>query len=54
MSLNVTALSLSRVLGALVGGWLWQWQSLALHAGAGAACALAAALLLARGMKEMK
>jgi predicted MFS family arabinose efflux permease len=49
-SLNITALSLSRVLGALLGGWLWRWQSIALHAGVGAACALAAALLLARGM----
>jgi predicted MFS family arabinose efflux permease len=52
-SLNITALSLSRVLAAIVGGWLWQWQSIALHAGGGAACALAAALLLARGMAEV-
>jgi predicted MFS family arabinose efflux permease len=49
-SLNITALSLGRILGALVGGWLWRWQSIALHAGVGAACALVAALLLARGM----
>jgi len=52
-SLNVTALSLSRILGALVGGWLWRWQSIALHASVGAACALIAALLLARGMTEI-
>ena len=52
-SLTVTAFSLSRILAALVGGWLWQWQSIALHAGVGAACALAGALLLARGLKEI-
>jgi predicted MFS family arabinose efflux permease len=52
-SLNVTALSLSRILAAFVGGWLWQWQSIALHAFVGAACALAAALLLVRGIAEV-
>jgi len=52
-SLNITAFSLSRILGALIGGWLWRWQSIALHTGVGAACALAAALLLARGMKKI-
>jgi predicted MFS family arabinose efflux permease len=52
-SLNVTAFNLSRILGALIGGWLWQWQSITLHAGVGAICALAAALLLARGMREI-
>jgi predicted MFS family arabinose efflux permease len=53
-SLTVTAFSLSRILAALVGGWLWQWQTIALNAGVGAACALLAALLLARGMREIK
>lgn len=52
-SLTVTAFSLSRILAALVGGWLWQWQTIALNAGVGAACALLAALLLVRGMKEI-
>ena len=51
-SLNVTAFSLSRALGALAGGWLWQWQNIALQAGVGAACALVAALLFARGITE--
>jgi predicted MFS family arabinose efflux permease len=50
LSLNITALSLGRILGAFLGGWLWRWQSIALHAGVGAACALVAALLLSRGM----
>ena len=53
-SLTVTAFSLSRILAALVGGWLWQWQTIALNAGVGAVCALLAALLLARGMKELR
>ena len=52
-SLTVMAFSLSRILAALVGGWLWQWQSIALHAGVGAVCALAGALLLARGLEEI-
>jgi len=51
-SLNVTAFSLSRALGGIVGGWLWQWQNIALQAGVGAACALAAALLFGRGITE--
>ena len=53
-SLNVTAFSLSRMLGTFIGGRLWQWQSIALNAGVGAACALVAALLLARGMTEIE
>jgi len=53
-SLTVMAFSLSRILAALVGGWLWQWQTIALNAGVGAICALLAALLLARGMKEIQ
>ena len=51
-SLNVTAFSLSRALGGIVGGWLWQWQNIALQAGVGAACALAAALLFGWGIRE--
>jgi len=53
LSLNVMALSLSRILGAVVGGWLWQWRNIALHAAAGVLCALVAAFLLARGMAEI-
>jgi predicted MFS family arabinose efflux permease len=52
-SLAVTAFSLSRVLAALVGGWLWQWHSIALNAGVGALCALVGALLLVWGMTEV-
>jgi len=52
-SLNMAAFSVSRILGALIGGWLWRWESISLHATAGAACALAAAFLLARGVKEV-
>jgi predicted MFS family arabinose efflux permease len=50
ISLNLTAVSLSRILAALIGGWLWRWQSIALHAGLGAACALTAAFLFVYGM----
>jgi predicted MFS family arabinose efflux permease len=55
LSLNVTAFSLGRILGAATGGWLWQWhgEDIALHAVAGAACALLAALLMFRGMVEI-
>jgi predicted MFS family arabinose efflux permease len=53
LSLNITALSLGRVLGAVLGGWLWQWQTIALHAAVGTCCALCAALLLAWGMPEI-
>jgi predicted MFS family arabinose efflux permease len=55
MSLNVTAFSLGRIAGAVIGGWLWQSQaeSIAVNAAAGAACALLAALLMTRGMAEM-
>lgn len=51
-ALNLMTVSLSRILGAFVGGWLWQWQNIALHAGLGAVCALAGSLLLAHGMAE--
>jgi predicted MFS family arabinose efflux permease len=53
-SMNITAFGLSRMLGALVGGWLWEWQNITLHAGVGAACALTAVFLLARGMKGVR
>ncbi len=53
-SLTLMAFSLSRILGALIGGWLWQWQSIALHASVGAACALAAAAVLALGIREIQ
>lgn len=54
LSLMFMAFSLSRMLGALVGGWLWRWQNIGLQAGVGAACALVGALLLARGMREVE
>jgi predicted MFS family arabinose efflux permease len=52
-SLNITAVSLGRAMGAFVGGWLWQWQNIALNVDLGAVCALTAALLLAWGMTEI-
>jgi len=56
LSLNMTAFSLGRILGAVMGGWLWQGQAgaIALNAVAGAACALLAALLMLLGMAELK
>jgi len=53
-SLTITAFNVSRMLGTFIGGWLWRWENIALHAGAGAACALVAALLVARGMREVR
>jgi len=55
LSLNLTAFSLGRILGAAAGGWLWQWQEdISLHALIGASCALLAALLLAWGMPKIE
>ena len=54
LSLNTTALSLGRILGAVLGGWLWHWQNIAVHSAVGACCALAAALLLAWGLVEIE
>ena len=56
LSLNMTAFSLGRILGAVMGGWLWQGQAgaIALNSVAGAACALLAALLMLLGMAELK
>ena len=56
LSLNMTAFSLGRILGAVMGGWLWQGQAgaIAPNAIAGAACALLAALLTLWGMVELK
>jgi predicted MFS family arabinose efflux permease len=53
LSLLYAAFSLSRILGAFLGGWLWRWQSITLQASAGVGCALLAAVVLARGMKEL-
>lgn len=55
LSLNVTVMSLGRILGAVTGGWLWTWQGdgIAPNAWTGAACALAAALIMAWGMVEV-
>jgi len=52
LSLNVTAFSLGRILGALIGGWLWTTQapSITLHAAVGAICALVGAFLVGRMM----
>jgi predicted MFS family arabinose efflux permease len=56
LSLNVTAFSLGRIAGAVIGGWLWSWQGEGItpHALVGAACASAAALLLYLGMAEIE
>jgi predicted MFS family arabinose efflux permease len=55
LSLNLTAFSLGRILGAAAGGWLWQWQEdITLHAIIGATCALIAALLLHWGMRDIE
>ena len=54
LSLVVTAFSLSRILGAVVGGWLWRWENIALHAAVGTLCALVAMLLLGWGMTEVE
>ena len=56
LSLNMTAFSLGRIAGAMIGGWLWSWQGerITPHALAGAACASAAALLLYFGMAEIE
>lgn len=52
LSLNVTAFSVGRILGALIGGWLWTTQapSITLHAAVGAICALVGAFLVGRMM----
>jgi predicted MFS family arabinose efflux permease len=56
LSLNVTAFSLGRIAGAVLGGWLWSWQGerITPHALVAAACASAAALLLFWGMAEIE
>ncbi|MBN1660283.1 MAG: MFS transporter [Anaerolineae bacterium] len=54
LSLNVTAFSLGRMGGAVVGGWLWSWglEGIAPHAAAGAVCALLAGAAVWRGLRE--
>ncbi|MFN2165624.1 MAG: MFS transporter [Anaerolineae bacterium] len=56
LSLNVTAFSLGRMVGATAGGWLWAWQPerIAYQAVAGAACALLAAVAADRGLAEIE
>ena len=56
LALNVTALSLGRMLGAIAGGWLWEWRAMGItpNALAGAGCALVAAVLMAWGMVEIE
>ena len=56
LSLNMTAFSLGRILGAVMGSWLWQGHAgaIALNAIAGAVCALLAAILMQWGMVEPK
>jgi predicted MFS family arabinose efflux permease len=48
LSLNLTAHSLGRIIGAALGGWLWQrsTEGIGTHAAVGAACAFVAALLI--------
>lgn len=55
LSLNVTAFSLGRIAGAVIGGGLWQWSGggIAPNAVVGAACALLASLLMFGGMVEI-
>jgi len=53
-SLVVASFSLSRVMGAPLGGWLWRWQNIAVHAWVGAACALVAAALLLWGIRDYR
>jgi predicted MFS family arabinose efflux permease len=54
-SLNITALSLGRIVGALAGGWLWELAGgIRANALVGAACALAAACLMAWGIAEIE
>jgi predicted MFS family arabinose efflux permease len=54
ISLVVTAFSLGRIAGTMVGGWLWRWEHIAVHALLGAGCALLAAGLLykLRGLEK--
>ena len=52
VSLNGSAASLGRIVGAFAGGWLWQWHAIGLNAGVGVVCALVGALLMMRGMVE--
>ena len=52
LALIVTSFSISRILGAVVGGWLWRWENIALHAAVGTICALVAAFLLVWGISE--
>ena len=56
LSLNVTAFSLGRMVGATTGGWLWSWQQeqIAYQAVAGATCALLAAVAVWRGLAEIE
>ena len=53
LSLNVTALSLDRILGGVLGGWLWQWESIALHAAIGVICSLVGTLVLGLGKRQV-
>jgi predicted MFS family arabinose efflux permease len=54
MALNVTAMSLGRIAGAVAGGWLWaQAGGMAPNALAGAALALVAAAAMGWGMAEV-
>jgi predicted MFS family arabinose efflux permease len=56
LALNLTAMSLGRILGATLGSGLWTWLGggIAANAWAGAACALLATLLMAWGMAEIE
>jgi predicted MFS family arabinose efflux permease len=54
LSLNVMAMSLGRIMGAIGGGWLWeQAGGIAANALVGAALAIAAALVMGWGMDEI-
>jgi predicted MFS family arabinose efflux permease len=55
LSLNITAMSFGRILGAVAGGWLWEWSGgiVGPNALVGAACAALAAILMKWGMAEI-
>jgi predicted MFS family arabinose efflux permease len=54
LSLNLLTMSLGRMIGSMIGGWLWNWESISIHATVGAASALAAAITLAWGISEIQ
>ena len=54
LSLTFAALSLARILGAYIGGWLWRGEGIVLHASFGIVCTLIAAFLMTCGVSEIE